>query len=288
MFADIQKQCDKCGAGFWWTADEQQQLEQLGVSAVPSRCPDCRTTRKSKRRTRRSKKSTALVPTAPQQNIQLLSQALPDPTSFVQELRHWVNEAHTRYPLREPTLWERIKGSSTNWIEEEQRSAAAWDSVQGVISREKTMLDSLADMEVTRTAAETAIIHSRNEFLEAKLEQLRLMEQLRNMVLGQHELADPELEESDPLEEDPEEDLDAWYARESVRRKVRERAMADQAVISEFLRQVRRVFNHPTLERTERAVRIRTLMDSFSRGLEDLPAEIRKFLNRFESDGERE
>lgn len=53
-FADQTLVCRDCGKQFVWTAGEQEFYKQKGFDNPPSRCPDCRTKKKSERMATRS------------------------------------------------------------------------------------------------------------------------------------------------------------------------------------------------------------------------------------------
>ncbi len=46
-YTDQTRTCRDCGNAFTWTAGEQEFYASRGLSNPPSRCPDCRTARKS-------------------------------------------------------------------------------------------------------------------------------------------------------------------------------------------------------------------------------------------------
>jgi len=47
MFTDKQLTCADCGAGFTFTAGEQERFQQLGFTNEPRRCAPCRAARKA-------------------------------------------------------------------------------------------------------------------------------------------------------------------------------------------------------------------------------------------------
>jgi CxxC-x17-CxxC domain-containing protein len=49
-FTDKTLNCGECGAGFTFTAGEQEFYHEKGFQNEPKRCPDCRTSRKRDRR----------------------------------------------------------------------------------------------------------------------------------------------------------------------------------------------------------------------------------------------
>lgn len=288
VLCDVEIECDDCGDNFWWTVVQQRHSEKRGTSA-PSRCPKCRKRKTAKKRRRRTKKTTAIVRRPARKEE---SPALPDNADFARELRDVVNEAHTRYAVPPPTLWESWTGNTPE-SREQMRQYEASESIRGLVDRERTMLKEFAKVQVARSKSAATIIRAQNEVLEVQIEQDRLQEMLRQgtQLSGyldqEHETSDQEQETSEDEDSDlAQTDPDLWYATQRQRRKVRGRAMAEQAVISDFLKEARRIFNNSQLERSEQAVRLRSLMDVFAKGPEDLPAQIRKFLARVEDEGD--
>lgn len=282
--AEIEWTCENCVQRFWGPVDLKNAEVRL--------CEECMAeyTDTPLPKKKRSKKQTALVPAAVPVQTQTLDLALPNEADFAQELRHWVNEAHTSYAVPKATFLQRITGHGHDASNaEHQRQWNAEQAVKGVVEREKRMLNGLKQVHIARLEAETDIIHARSELLEAHIEHMRLLEQARALQKGPakaQQIAPPPDPEEDEEDEEVETDPEINFVMERQRKKARERAMADQAVISEFLKSVRRVFNNGKLEKNERALRIRSFMDSFGKGLEDLPANIRKFLEETESAGD--
>lgn len=292
MGADIEQVCTTCGDRFWLTAREQEYADEVGVSVAAVHCPDCRR-RTGSTKKRRSRKTSALVPSASAHSPDLVSQAMPDQAELMGNLRHWLEEAHTVYPVREKTFWERITLSDKPEVEESRRRRSAWDSVEGLLAEHQAMLTTFTKaqkqrikaqtrMVVAQAEAETAMVRARTELLNAQLEQVMVQERFRRALSreanAEAKAALPTLQDLETLKEE----LQSAQLEERYRRRLREHADADQLAISEFLDQVRRVFNHPEYERVERASRIRSLMDSFEKGFEDLPPEVRRFLRREE------
>lgn len=261
MKAELERVCVLCGENFW-----------ASVRSKYDSCPKCRRVKGATK----VKPETALVQRALDTHAQLVAAGMPNDANFVRELRGLVNEAHTDYPLRRATSLEGLFGSNKPWREESYRKADAKRQLKQVLDREKTMLKSLTNMQVTQSKAEAEIIEGRTRVLEARIEYIQRVERLRKLAGDAPEAETTKKADDDGLGDDP----DIRYAADRHRRRARERSGADQAVISEFFSQLRRVFDHPRWDRTERAIRIRALMDGFGKGVEDLPADVRKFMER--------
>lgn len=261
MKAELERVCAVCGEKFW-----------ASVRSKYGSCPKCRRVKGATK----VKPETALVQRALDTHAQLVAAGMPNDANFIRELRELVNEAHTDYPLRKATFLEGLFDSNKPWREEWYRKADAKRQFKQLLDRENTMLKSLTYMQVAQSKAEAEIIEGQTKVLDARIEYIQRLERLRKLAGDASQAETIKKEDDDGLGDDP----DIRYAADRHRRKARERSGADQAVISEFFSQLRRVFDHPRWDRTERAIRIRSLMDAFGKGVEDLPADIRKFMER--------
>ncbi len=264
MSTDIEWVCDDCGQTFWGPAEAE--------SADDFPCPHCQAA------------DTVEIPNT------ALAVASPNEADFANELRYWVNEAHTDYPVYEPTFWEWITGRGDDALNQEQhRKWAAGQTVKQILKREKTMIRGFADAQLARMQAQSEVMRWQNYLLELHLYQQRLLEQAHLLHEEQSRIVSQEAVVEGVVVSEPEGETDADpeinFVMDRQRKKAREKAMAEQAVISEFLNNVRRVFKNKKLEPGERAMRIRSFMDSFGKGPEDLPAVVRKFLDEMEGTG---
>lgn len=268
---DMELACTDCGKKFWWSVSEQRDFADNDLPA-PQRCKPCQGA-KHARKPKKAKTSTSLVRVVPQRG-DLVSYAMPNESGFVEELRALVHEAHTDYPLREETFFERLFDSRNAAWEERCRKENAKQAVKQLLEREKTMLEGLQQVEVARVTVATALVRAQNELLEAHLEQHRLKEAF----------APPRLPA--PTEPIAEADPDIAYAADRERRKTRAKVMTEQAAISEFLDQVHRIWVNRQLELRERVVRIRAVLDACGKGLDDLPTEVRLAIIHIEDQGD--
>ena len=280
MKTELEQKCSKCGDGFW-----------NRVGSKPSRagalCPKCRT---KKPADNKNSTNTLVV----RQAVRSQGQSdLREETDVAHELRAILDDGfHPQEHLPKGTLLQWLTDTTPKGLAEDRRIDAEMAACR-LVNREKLALRKLTELQVARAESEAVIVRSQHAVLEHRVEQARLREQIRR-EMQQALTSSLDEEPEEPVEEkqveetgeDPEKDPDAWYAMKAQRRKVRQRAVADQAVISEFLSQVRRVFDNRKLERSEQSLRIRSLMDTLARGPEDLPSDIRKFLANMESNKE--
>jgi len=290
MYADVQKQCanSKCQRVFWLTAHEQQRCHDQRLR-LPDRCPACRSGNGS------ADISTALA-SLEQVRDQGLGDLLPNPASLFGDILDLMKDASAPIEVRSRTFWEWMRGLDLQaaQIEKKLRAGSAADQL---LRQRLDLIRRLQEVTRLRYDALEAEMAQQQKLLRARLEQLELEEKIAQLeALKKQRVETLQLEETrkhvrllneinPPPASPPATPVDPIkQAIDDHRRQFKAKASAKQLVISDFLKELQKVFR-ANVEDAVKAARIRAVLEAYKQDVEALPKDIRTFLEDVE-DGE--
>lgn len=284
MSTEIPATCAKCQQPFWQSADPNQRSEWcdvcLGVSS-------------------------ALVPTAPRTTALAIPPSPETLGHFLQrhdvayhDVQQLIAEGCRPLEDRTRTLWEWLQDRDLR-AEQLQKKEAATQAATRMVQQRTTLLREMkgamlaaGDLENTELENQSQRMRARAGHLRLQAENLELEDELEHgrllreakfrTQLMQESAAQHRLRTSvRPVVDDPEaKDRRAIAAERS---RLRTKATGKQEVISDFLTEVLTVFKSRR-PRTEKALRLRALLETYNQESADLPREVREFLEKAETD----
>lgn len=180
-----------------------------------------------------------------------------------------------------------------------ERKAAASEQVRQMVRERTALMADIKEMMATamlvaegQFEARTRALRMRVEALRLESERIRLEQEIRQeRALGASRLTTHRLKEADthrqlrvkllpPVPpEDPSTAVHTAIATE--RKRLQARSTGRQMLIGDFLSEVENAYGSRG-RRTEKAMRVRAVMESYGQELDDLPRPIRAFLARVE------
>jgi hypothetical protein len=283
MFPDISRTCLACRRRFWVKAS----------AAPPEQCPECR-------QTGRAASSLAVAAPMPDKSTQFT-----DVTALFADLHQLLAQVGAPLsPLQTVwDWWQRIGGENSPRGKLEK---AEWANL--LVKQKTALMENLKaaamaaiDLQRVQDAAGRQVLQddvererASIELLKLRAEQLRLEEGIaQQQALRDERIQTQRLEEirkqfkllneieprPAPLPATP-----ADAVKQAIgdhRQQFKAKATAKQLVISDFLRELQKVFR-ANLEDPVKAVRIRAVLEAYKQEVEALPKEIRQFVERVE------
>jgi hypothetical protein len=228
----------------------------------------------------------------------LAKYAPPDPVASFDDIKRLIEQASTPIEYRSQTFWEWWNNVDLEAAQVEQKLRAG-NYADQLLSQRLELIRKMQEIAKTAFEAAQAQSEARQKLLVAYRDQMRLegeivqeqalrAERLKTLQLEQEHknaqlmaaLNPPPALPPAPVETDED------RAQQVVDRHLlefRTRASMHQRVISDFLKEVRSVYDSST-DDTEKALRIRAVMQTYRRGEEALPIDVRKFLDLVEDD----
>jgi hypothetical protein len=288
---DIETVCTNCKRKFWRKASDR------APKGKGSRCPACR----SAETVNQVSTSLATLQQARAQQDAMLARILPDPAKLFEDINRLLGEASTPVHLRKRTFWEWLRDvdiyaqqiehklRAGNYADQllRQRLAAIRQSIELAKSMQEAMQVAIqqheqrleAEIRIAKLEAEKLQVEeeaARQQALrEERLQTERLREQAKQARLREEINPTPP-----PLAPEPENPWTAYIRRQ--REEFQARSQAKQAILSDFLDEVQTVFD-ADLDASEKAVRIRTILETYKQDLDLLPRRIRELVELVES-----
>lgn len=299
MYADVEKTCVGCRQAFWWTAGEQEFFNEKEL-APPKRCKECRAARRNAANApipqiqpeqalipvstnavhrRRSKSAVSDLPTVPA--------LIANKKALFADLEQILMDATAPVVHRRRTFFEWVGGVDPVAKQLAQKMELA-RTADEMVQQRAALFEHMRQMLVAATNAELTRIEAQIKLRQAELQMLQLEQEIEKrqalqsdsirtlkaeQVSMQTRLL-PQVKPQEPSEE---------KALSEHRRKVRTKATAKQLLISDFLKELQRVFRANVGE-AEKAMRIRAVLQTYGQEPDDLPREIREFLERVENE----
>lgn len=288
MYADVQKKCSQCHQPFWLTAAEQTLCHGL-KRAASDRCPACRTTAAS------GELSSAL---ATFEQIRAgdntaIASVLPDPSAMFKDIQQLLGIACSPIQYRSRTFWEWIRGLDLENAQIQQKLRAG-EQADKLLQQRLIVIRHFQEVAETMQEAEDVQIARRQKLLQAYLEELKLEEEIaRQQALRDERIRTLQLEETrkqarllneinPPAALPPAKQGDpAKQAIDDHRRQFKVKATAKQLVISDFLKELQKVFR-AHVDDVEKAARIRAVLEAYKQEIDALPKVMREFLEEVE------
>jgi len=200
---------------------------------------------------------------------------------------------------RRRTFWEWLR--DVDVVDQQlQRKAAASESARQMAHQRTALMADFRELMVGATQLAEVQFESRCRLLRMRVdalrlqsEQVRLGEEIREArALRPARLRTRLLEEDGnhqrlrvkllppPPPEDP--DAEVHEAITTERKRLRARSTGRQMVIADFLVELQKVYR-TRCSRTEKAMKIRAVMEAYGQEPDDLPRQIRKYLERVEA-----
>jgi len=286
MYADIKKTCAKCKkASFWLTAAEQEACQKQNVP-LPDHCPACRTKSAS------AEVSSALATLEQVRSGQdaFLAKILPDPSALFQDIQQLMSQATAPIYTRPRTFWEWWQNVDLQ-AQQMEKKLRAGNQADQLLQQRLGILRQYLDIAKTMHEAKEAQMEQHQKKLRGYLETLQLEEAiaeqqaLRDERIKTHQLEEArkqnqilaELQPPPPVKPvDP-----VKQAVNNHRRQLKAKATATQLVISDFLKELQKVFR-ANVEDTVKATRIRAVLETYKQEVDALPKGIRAFLEEVE------
>lgn len=292
VFADMQSQCLKCTQFFWVTAAEQRKLAKKKL-AIPTFCPECR--------------GEGLVSTRLPARVEkeLASHLIDRRETLVADLRELLRDALAPIEMRQRTWLEWINGVDVQTLQFQQKYAAT-GYANSLVQQRTVLIRNLKDMIIAIGELEHVEIDTQLKLLQGRValqrleteqfrleaERLKLEEEIaQRLALRDGRIETLQLEETSrqaellaqlqppPPPEKPKDPVKQAIANH--RGQLRAKATAKQCVISDFLRDLQKIFR-ANVEDTEKAARIRAVLEAYKQEREALPRSIREFLDQVE------
>lgn len=297
---DLELNCVDCGADFWWTAGEQEFFEEKGLHP-PKRCGNCRADRRNSGAPDKSAptSSTALVRTQAAAPVSAKcskrrSTALPaapalltDKRALFADLEQILRDATAPVFDRRRTFFEWLRGIdpvSKQFAKKMELARTADEMVQ----QRTALFEHMQQMMVVATNAQLSRIEAQVRVRQAQLQMLDLDHEIQEkQALKSNRLKTLQLEEQNKqlhllAQAQPQEPPDE-KALVEYRRKVRTKATAKQLLISDFLKELQRVYR-ANVQEAEKALRIRAVLQTYGQEPDALPRDIREFLEQVENE----
>lgn len=296
VICDLELTCAACGNRFWFTAGEQDYFAERGL-VQPRRCKACRDARKNGNGQHAPMSSTALVPASASdslptiRDVQLpkLPKVFTNKKALFGDIEQLLYEASEPIDYEGPTFTEWLRGIDPVAEQMAHKMWAARSADEMVQQRTalfnhiRQMIDAAAGAELARIEAQLKIRQAQllNRQLEEAIENHEAMkdqrfgrEQLQEAIRHkelQDKLLPPVEEKSDPAE--------VFASETRGRARVRAKVKAD--LFSDCLNEMRRLYRS-RLERSEKAARMRIVMEEYRVELDTLPKYMSTFLERAE------
>ena len=293
MVADLEKTCTKCHQKFWFTAAEQTLYRGLKRRA-PNRCSECRGTAASSELS----SSLATFEQIRAGDNTAVASFVPDASSMFKDIHQLLGVACSPIQYRSRTFWEWIRGIDLESMQVQQKLRAG-EQADRLLQQRLAFIRHFQEVARAMQQTEDAQIARRQRMLQAYLEELKLEEEIaRQQALRDERLKTQQLEETrkqtrllneinppapprlrkqkDPVKQAIDDHRDHLRARNTVK----------QRTISDFLFRLRKLYDGK-MDDTEKAARIRALMDAYRQEFDGLPTEVRKFLDWVEDEPEQ-
>lgn len=285
---------------------QEQRVARARGTQWPDRCEHCRG-------------KSGLVPARLPESVEkeLTNNLLGSRDVLVNDLREILATAFGPVRLREPHFLEWFFSIDTEKIQLRHKYEATEHGRRLIAQRTalvqelKTMVLAMGDLQNIEVDTKLKTERGRLELQRLKTEQLRLeAEQLKleaerleleeqiaqRAALADDRLRTEQLQETTkqarlrasleppppPPPPEPKEDPSEKMIAE-FREHFQTRATARQVVISDFLKELRQLYDS-SLDDSEKALRIRVVVETYRQEPEAVPREIREFLERFDSD----
>ena len=213
------------------------------------------------------------------------------------DIRQMMAVAFEPLTWRKRTAWEWLSGVDVIG-QQLERKAAASEQVRRMVKERTALMSDIKDMMATamlvaeaQFEARTRALRMRVEALRLESERIRLEEEIRQeRALSAPRLMTRQLKEADahqqlrvkllpPAPVDP--NVEVYTAITTERKRLQARSTGRQMLVSDFLSELDRAYRARG-SRTEKAMKIRAVMESYGQELDDLPRPIRDFLERVE------
>lgn len=293
MFTDVELICRKCNRKFWLTAAEQAHCRKERLTP-PSRCFPCRG-------------NGALVSTRLPKRVEkeLTSHLIGRREAVVADLGQLLTAAFAPIEARKRTWLEWIAGADVQTRQLQEKWAATGHANSFVQQRTvllqnlKAMVLAMGDLEHVELDAQLRLLQGRialqrleAEQLKLEAERLKLEEEIaQRQALKEGRIETLQLEEVNrqakllaqlqPAAPEPKKQSQVKQAISEHRNQFRAKATAKQLVLSDFLHELQKVYR-ANVEDSEKAARIRAVLEAYKQEPEALPRPIRDFLERVE------
>jgi len=283
MFTDLELICKKCRRKFWLTGAEQAAYRKKR-RALPNRCDACRTTNKSAEVSR----ALATIEQVRAGANNTLGDLLPDPTVLFQDILQLVADSAAPIQLRRRTFTEWLRGLDLYAIQVEQKLRAG-NAADQLLRQRLDLIRQLQAVARLRYEAAQAQMAQHQSLLRARLEQLELEEKIVQLeALKEKRIETLQLEEAGrqaqllaQFQPEPKKKSLVKQAINEHRQVFRAKASAKQLVLSDFVQELQKVYR-ANVEDSEKAARIRAVLEAYKQETEALPRDVREFLERVE------
>jgi hypothetical protein len=307
MSVEVQMQC--CGCGRWFEAGAQRHRKDSSTE----RCAECQNKFKEQ-----SSSRTVPAPAKPtQSNDNLPVQPFGDITPLFSDIRDLVDKVGAPIVDRLQTPIEWLTGQDP-LIKQSHDKSVAGEWANKLVQQKTALLQNLKgaalalndlhhiQQEAQRKVLEECVRHEQLEVerLRLKTEKFKLEEEIaQQQALQEARATTRQLEETrkqvrlrndinppDPVKPvEQVETIDPFKeAIASHRRQFKAKATAKQHVISDFLKELQKIFR-ANIEDTVKAARIRVVMEAYKQEMDALPKVIREFLDEVEKmEGDRD
>jgi hypothetical protein len=286
--------CNVCRQQFWYVYAEQKDGYTQNYS-VPA-CPHC-------------EKVKSLVSTRLPDNVEreLTGHLIQRRDLLVADLAKLLEAAFAPIKLSEQTSWDKFWRGDAQYLQlQEKYNAQHYANVlikqrTELVQNLKAMILEMGKLENVELETQLKLLKARVEFQklanverQLEVERLKLEEEIAKMhALQQGHIETLQLEETNrqvrllaeinppPPAPEPTKKSRVKQAISDHRNEFRAKATAKQLVLSDFLKELQKVFR-ANVEDSEKAARIRAVMEGYKQEVEALPRGIREFLERVE------
>lgn len=299
---DLVINCRDCGSEFLWTIGQQEFFEERGLH-MPRRCGPCYIARRNGNAQNKSAptKSTALarrqpaVPASARRSKRRTSDlpAAPglvaDKNALFADIEQLLMDATAPVVYRRRTFFEWLGGVDPVAKQLAQKMELA-RTADEMVQQRTALFEHMQQMLVAATNAELTRIESQVRLRQAQLQMLELDQEIeKRQVLQGDRLKTHRLEEATRqvrlLAEVRPQEPSEEKALTDHRKRVRSKATAKQLIISDFLKELQKVYR-ANVQEAEKAMRVRAVMQAYGQEPDSLPRDIREFLERVEDEGD--